>query len=79
MNRDDKYVSWVQNQEGQSIRDIGFFLRMQDKATFETVEFYINKCRQLGSPEEHIKHCEGVLEKIREWQATNADKIKVPD
>ena len=56
-----------------------FVMRAQDYLSTEVYEAYLQKAREEGCDPEFLTDLIGGIEKWKDWQATNADFVKLPD
>ncbi len=53
--------------------------RGHDKLLPELLESYLEQCRAAGSPQPHLSTLQQRIDAVKQWQAGNPDKVKVPD
>jgi|GEM_PF-1542284 len=59
-------------------RDAVLFLA-KDKALPDTLEFYRQKCVQLGADDAQLHGLDLLIERIQRYQAAHRDRVKVAD
>jgi hypothetical protein len=75
---DRKYTGILTNSKGEVV-DNWIVFRAKDKLVPEMIEAYIQICIDNDCEESHILGMEGVLERVREYQKTFPEKVKIPD
>lgn len=55
-----------------------FVFRAQDVHTPEVIKYYLQRCRDGGSPEHHLKLIEQGLYDVKRWQNTEGNTVKTP-
>lgn len=53
--------------------------RAKDKLLPELLGHYLEQCRAAGSPEQHLSTLQQRIDAIKQWQAANPDRVKIPD
>jgi hypothetical protein len=53
--------------------------RGQDKLLPELLEKYNELCKNAGSPQDQLDKVAQQIEKIKQWQAANPNRLKTPD
>ena len=56
-----------------------FVLRAKDKAAWDTIAFYARKCKEMGSPDEHLNAVNRIAAEFLMFSESNIDKMKTPD
>lgn len=53
--------------------------RARDITTIDILAYYLMRCVKKGSSTRHLDIIVSDIESFRNWQASNPDKVKVPD
>ncbi len=53
--------------------------RARDVTTPDLLAYYLMRCVKKGSPQRHLEILLTAINRFREWQAANPDKVRVPD
>ena len=56
-----------------------FIIRAQDKASVGAIQDYFANAEVVGVDDDFLVRERDVTQRFRDWQETNADRVKVPD
>jgi hypothetical protein len=79
MPQDNKYGKVTLEKGTVGETEPVFVLRAQDKIVPVLLNFYYQKCREMGSPQHHLEKIEESTHQIIDWQAKNFTKIPTSD
>jgi hypothetical protein len=78
---DAKFYGEVRKAKDDSVvpEDEWIVFLAKDNAFLPTLEFYLDRCLDLGCDHEHIEAVERTIARAEAWRAANPDKLKNPD
>ena len=53
--------------------------RGQDSLLPTLLDYYLQLCKEAGSPPNHLAQMEQYVEGLRNWQASHVDRVGTPD
>jgi len=69
----------VKTEDGSKVTTPWIVLLAKDDATLPTLIFYVGKCIELGTSQQHIQGLLALIERVKKWREENPNLCKVPD
>jgi len=75
---DRKYTGVIMKADGTIVDDWIIF-RAQDKAVLQMLAHYAGVCIEKGCSKKHTDGIINLIKRVRAWQESNPDRMKLPD
>jgi hypothetical protein len=72
-------VAKVTNPDNEIDPDEWIVFRASDKALIPTLEFYQDKCAEIGAGDDHINGIRDLIRRLQQWQGEHPERMKIPD